>query len=46
MKKLLIITVLFLFAGVSFGQTSKIATVDIEAEEAVLSHLFNHPLKY
>jgi ketosteroid isomerase-like protein len=41
MKKLLIITALVLFAGVSFGQTSKIATVDIEAEKAALNDLFD-----
>ncbi len=41
MKKLLIITALVLFAGVSFGQTSKIATVDIEAEKAALNELMD-----
>ena len=41
MKKLLVITALLLFAGIAFGQTSKIATVDIEAEKAALNELMD-----
>jgi len=39
MRKLLIITALLLFAGISFSQTSKTSPVDIEAEEAALNEL-------
>ena len=41
MRKLIIITAIVLFAGVSFGQTSKIATVDIEAEKTALNELMD-----
>ena len=41
MRKLLVITVLILFAGIAFGQTSKTATVDIEAEKAALNELMD-----
>ena len=41
MRKLLIVTALVLFAGVSFGQTSKTATVDIEAEKAALNEIMD-----
>ena len=41
MKKLLIITALVLFAGIAFGQTSKTASVDIEAEKAALNEIMD-----
>jgi len=41
MKKLLIVTALVLFAGIAFGQTSKTATVDIEAEKAALNEIMD-----
>jgi len=41
MKKLLFVTALVLFAGIAFGQTSKTATVDIEAEKAALNELMD-----
>ena len=41
MRKLLIVTALLLFAGITFGQTSKIAPVDIEAEKAAVADLFD-----
>ena len=41
MKKLLVITALILFAGLAFGQTSKTATVDIEAEKATLNDILD-----
>ncbi len=41
MKKLLVITALILFAGLAFGQTSKTATVDIEAEKATLNEILD-----
>ena len=42
MKKLLIITALILFAGISFGQTSKTASVDIEAEKDALNEIMDN----
>lgn len=42
MKKLLIVTALLLFAGITFGQTSKTATVDIEAEEVALNKIMDN----
>jgi hypothetical protein len=41
MKKLLVSTALILFAGLAFGQTSKTATVDIEAEKATLNEILD-----
>ena len=41
MKKLLIITALLLFAGIAFGQTSKITTVDIKAEKDALNEIMD-----
>jgi hypothetical protein len=41
MKKLLIVTALVLVAGIAFGQTSKTATVDIEAEKAALNEIMD-----
>lgn len=41
MRILTIIIALVLFAGVSFGQTTKIVTVDFEAEEAALNELMD-----
>ncbi len=41
MRKLIVITALVLFAGIAFGQTSKTATVDIEAEKAAVADLFD-----
>jgi ketosteroid isomerase-like protein len=41
MRKLLVITAFLLFAGIAFGQTSKIATVDIEAEKTALNELMD-----
>ena len=42
MRKLLIITALIMFAGISFGQTSKTASVDIEAEKAALNEIMDN----
>ena len=41
MRKLLVITVLILSAGIAYGQTSNTATVDIEAEKAALNELMD-----
>ncbi len=41
MRKLVLITALVLFAGISFGQTSKLATADIEAEKVALNELMD-----
>jgi hypothetical protein len=35
------VTALVLFAGIAFGQTSKTATVDIEAEKAALNEIMD-----
>ena len=42
MRKLLIFTALFLFAGIAFGQTSNTAKVDIEAEKAALNEIMDN----
>lgn len=41
MKRLLIVTALVLFAGIAFGQTSKTAKVDIEAEKVALNEIMD-----
>ena len=41
MRKLLVITAFILFAGITFGQTSKTASVDIEAEKAALNEIMD-----
>jgi len=41
MKKLIIAAAFILIAGIAFGQTSKTATVDIEAEEVALNEIMD-----
>lgn len=41
MRKLLVVTALLLVAGISFGQTSKTTTVDIEVEKKALNELMD-----
>ena len=41
MRKLLVITALVLFAGLTFGQTSKTIQVDFETEKAAVADLFD-----
>jgi len=42
MKRLMIVTAFLLFAGFAFGQTSKAATVDVEAEKAALNEIMDN----
>ncbi len=44
MKKLILITALILCAGIAYGQTSKTASVDIEAEKAALNKIMDNLL--
>jgi len=41
MRKLLGITVLILFTGIAFGQTSKTTQVDFETEKAALNEILD-----
>ena len=41
MRKLLFVSALLLFAGITFGQTSKTTTVDIEADKAALNEIMD-----
>jgi len=42
MKRLMIVTAFLLFAGIAFGQTSKAASVDMEAEKAALNEIMDN----
>jgi ketosteroid isomerase-like protein len=41
MKRLMIVTALLLFAGISFGQSKASAQVDVEAEKAAINKLMD-----